>query len=146
MAPTNIFEKFIPRQITEIIEGRKPKLYGDGKTLGTGSMPKILLRSFRILENGKIGETYLIGQTVSKTIRLLSSNRFFTIMGKPKTTMIMSLIVLGMIYVMLLITQRSSTNLAGNQSSLIFEQGLRETISGMNKTKNGETSKKYHRI
>ncbi|HUD06076.1 MAG TPA: dTDP-glucose 4,6-dehydratase [Candidatus Saccharimonadales bacterium] len=60
--PYQHIEKFIPRHITEILEGRKPKLYGDGKNVrdwihvedhSSGVMT--------VLEKGKLGETYLIG-------------------------------------------------------------------------------------
>jgi dTDP-glucose 4,6-dehydratase len=60
--PYQHVEKFIPRQITEILEGRKPKLYGDGLNvrdwIHTEDHSSGVLA---ILENGKIGETYLIG-------------------------------------------------------------------------------------
>jgi dTDP-glucose 4,6-dehydratase len=60
--PHQHVEKFIPRQITEILEGRKPKLYGDGLNvrdwIHTEDHSSGVLT---ILENGKIGETYLIG-------------------------------------------------------------------------------------
>jgi dTDP-glucose 4,6-dehydratase len=60
--PYQHVEKFIPRQITEILEGRKPKLYGDGLNvrdwIHTEDHSSGVLT---ILENGKIGETYLIG-------------------------------------------------------------------------------------
>lgn len=60
--PYQHVEKFIPRQITEIIEGRKPKLYGEGKNvrdwIHTEDHSSGVLA---ILEKGKIGETYLIG-------------------------------------------------------------------------------------
>jgi len=60
--PYQHVEKFIPRQITEIIEGRKPKLYGTGKNvrdwIHTEDHSSGVLT---ILEKGKIGETYLIG-------------------------------------------------------------------------------------
>ena len=60
--PYQHVEKFIPRQITEIIEGRKPKLYGTGENvrdwIHTEDHSSAVLT---ILEKGKIGETYLIG-------------------------------------------------------------------------------------
>lgn len=60
--PYQHVEKFIPRQITEVIEGRKPKLYGEGKNvrdwIHTEDHSSAVLT---ILEKGKIGETYLIG-------------------------------------------------------------------------------------
>lgn len=60
--PYQHVEKFIPRQVTEIIEGRKPKLYGEGKNvrdwIHTEDHSSGVLA---ILEKGKIGETYMIG-------------------------------------------------------------------------------------
>lgn len=60
--PYQHVEKFIPRQITEILEGRKPKLYGTGENvrdwIHTEDHSSAVLA---ILETGKIGETYLIG-------------------------------------------------------------------------------------
>ena len=70
--PYQHVEKFIPRQITEILEGRKPRLYGDGLNVrdwihAEDHSSGVLV----ILENGKIGETYLIGadgETSNKTV------------------------------------------------------------------------------
>jgi dTDP-glucose 4,6-dehydratase len=60
--PYQHIEKFIPRQITEVLEGRKPKLYGTGENvrdwIHTEDHSSGVLT---ILEKGKIGETYLIG-------------------------------------------------------------------------------------
>jgi dTDP-glucose 4,6-dehydratase len=60
--PYQHVEKFIPRQITEILEGRKPKLYGSGENvrdwIHTEDHSSGVLT---ILEKGKSGETYLIG-------------------------------------------------------------------------------------
>lgn len=60
--PYQHIEKFIPRQITNIIMGQKPKLYGDGKNvrdwIHANDHSSAVLA---ILENGCIGETYLIG-------------------------------------------------------------------------------------
>ncbi len=60
--PFQHVEKFIPRQITEIIDGRKPKLYGSGENvrdwIHTEDHSSAVLT---ILEKGKIGETYMIG-------------------------------------------------------------------------------------
>jgi len=65
--PYQHVEKFIPRQITEILEGRKPKLYGAGQNIrdwvhAEDHSSAILT----ILEKGKIGETYLIGANGEK--------------------------------------------------------------------------------
>lgn len=44
--PYQHIEKFIPRQITNILSGIKPKLYGDGKMCVTGSIQKTILLAF----------------------------------------------------------------------------------------------------
>ena len=60
--PWQHVEKFIPRQITEILMGRRPRLYGTGENvrdwIHTEDHSSAVLR---ILERGRIGETYLIG-------------------------------------------------------------------------------------
>ncbi len=60
--PYQHVEKFIPRQITEIIEGRKPKLYGKGENVRDWiHVDDHNSAVMAIIENGKVGETYLIG-------------------------------------------------------------------------------------
>ena len=60
--PYQHVEKFIPRQITEVLEGRRPKLYGAGANvrdwIHTEDHSSGVLA---ILEQGQLGETYLIG-------------------------------------------------------------------------------------
>ncbi|VNH69447.1 dTDP-glucose 4,6-dehydratase [Streptococcus pneumoniae] len=60
--PYQHIEKFIPRQITNILSGIKPKLYGEGKNvrdwIHTNDHSSGV---WTILTKGKIGETYLIG-------------------------------------------------------------------------------------
>ncbi|UUW91631.1 dTDP-glucose 4,6-dehydratase [Pimelobacter simplex] len=60
--PWQHVEKFIPRQITEVIDGRRPKLYGSGENvrdwIHTEDHSSAVLT---ILQQGRIGETYLIG-------------------------------------------------------------------------------------
>lgn len=55
-------EKFIPRQITNILCGIKPKLYGDGLNVRDWIHTEDHSSAvWTILTKGKIGETYLIG-------------------------------------------------------------------------------------
>ena len=60
--PWQHIEKFIPRQITNLIDGVRPKLYGAGLNvrdwIHADDHSSAVLR---ILEQGAIGETYLIG-------------------------------------------------------------------------------------
>ncbi|MFF8188110.1 dTDP-glucose 4,6-dehydratase [Microbacterium sp. NPDC016588] len=60
--PYQHVEKFIPRQITNVIRGIRPKLYGAGQNvrdwIHADDHSSAVLR---ILESGRTGETYLIG-------------------------------------------------------------------------------------
>lgn len=65
--PYQHVEKFIPRQITELLEGRRAKLFGDGKNVRDWIHAEDHSSAvLEILENGKIGETYLIGANGEK--------------------------------------------------------------------------------
>lgn len=60
--PYQHIEKFIPRQITNILSGRRPKLYGSGSnTRDWIHVNDHSAAIWDILTKGKIGETYLIG-------------------------------------------------------------------------------------
>lgn len=60
--PYQHIEKFIPRQITNILSGIQPKLYGTGKNVRDWIHTNDHSRAvWQILTKGKIGETYLIG-------------------------------------------------------------------------------------
>ena len=65
--PYQHIEKFIPRHITNILSGIKPKLYGNGKNvrdwIHTNDHSSAV---WTILNDGKIGETYLIGANGEK--------------------------------------------------------------------------------
>ncbi|WP_298944728.1 dTDP-glucose 4,6-dehydratase [uncultured Microbacterium sp.] len=68
--PRQHVEKFIPRQITNLIDGVRPRLYGDGRNvrdwIHADDHSSAVLR---ILERGRIGETYLIGADGEKSNR-----------------------------------------------------------------------------
>ena len=60
--PFQHVEKFIPRQITNVLTGRRPKLYGKGANVRDWIHVEDHNRAvWRILEDGQIGRTYLIG-------------------------------------------------------------------------------------
>lgn len=55
-------EKFIPRQITGLIEGHRPRLYGTGENVRDWiHVDDHNDAVWTILDSGKLGETYLIG-------------------------------------------------------------------------------------
>ncbi len=60
--PYQHVEKFIPRQITNVLTGRRPKLYGTGANVRDWIHVDDHNRAvWRILTDGAIGRTYLIG-------------------------------------------------------------------------------------
>ena len=60
--PYQHVEKFIPRQITNLIDGMRPKLYGDGRNVRDWIHTEDHSSAvWAILTRGRIGETYPIG-------------------------------------------------------------------------------------
>lgn len=60
--PRQHVEKFIPRQVTSILCGIRPKLYGDGRNVRDWiHVDDHSSAVWEILTRGRIGETYLIG-------------------------------------------------------------------------------------
>lgn len=82
--PYQHVEKFIPRQITNVIRGIRPKLYGAGENvrdwIHADDHSSAVLT---ILDKGEIGQTYLIGadgERNNKTVVEL----ILTLMGQPQ--------------------------------------------------------------
>ena len=60
--PYQHVEKFIPRQITNILDGRRPRLYGDGLNVRDWiHVDDHSSAVWAVLTRGRIGETYLVG-------------------------------------------------------------------------------------
>jgi dTDP-glucose 4,6-dehydratase len=60
--PYQHIEKFIPRQITNLLDGSKPKLYGDGRNVRDWiHVEDHCAGIVAIVEKGRIGETYMVG-------------------------------------------------------------------------------------
>jgi dTDP-glucose 4,6-dehydratase len=60
--PYQHVEKFIPRQITNVLTGRRPRLYGNGANVRDWiHVDDHNSAVWRILDDGQIGRTYLIG-------------------------------------------------------------------------------------
>ncbi len=81
--PFQHVEKFIPRQITNILTGVKPKLYGQG----TNVRDWIHVDDHNdavvtIVEQGRLGETYLIGADGERNNREIVET-LLQIMGRP---------------------------------------------------------------
>jgi dTDP-glucose 4,6-dehydratase len=82
--PYQHVEKVIPRQITNILSGVKPRLYGEGKNVRDWlHVDDHADAIWAILERGKIGETYLVGATGEKNNKELFE-LILELMGKPR--------------------------------------------------------------
>jgi dTDP-glucose 4,6-dehydratase len=81
--PYQHIEKFIPRQITNVLSGIRPKLYGQGQNVRDWiHVDDHNLAVWRIIEAGTAGETYLIGadgETNNKDV----VEAVLRIMGQP---------------------------------------------------------------
>ena len=81
--PYQHVEKFIPRQITNVIRGIRPKLYGKGENvrdwIHADDHSSAVLT---ILDRGRIGETYLIGADGEKDNKTVVE-LILTEMGQP---------------------------------------------------------------
>lgn len=81
--PRQHVEKFIPRQITNVIRGVRPKLYGSGENvrdwIHADDHSSAVLT---ILDQGEIGQTYLIGADGEKNNKDVVE-LILTTMGQP---------------------------------------------------------------
>ncbi len=82
--PYQHVEKVIPRTVTNILTGVKPKLYGEGKNVRDWIHAEDHSSAvLAILEKGKIGETYMIGASGEKSNKELLQT-ILELMGKSK--------------------------------------------------------------
>jgi dTDP-glucose 4,6-dehydratase len=66
--PYQHVEKFIPRQITNVLDGQRPKLYGDGLNVRDWiHVDDHNSGVWAIVDKGRSGETYLIGANGEET-------------------------------------------------------------------------------
>ena len=82
--PMQHIEKFIPRQITNILSGISPKLYGTGEQVRDWiHVDDHNLAVHAILDNGKSGELYLIGADGEQNNKYVLET-ILELMGKPR--------------------------------------------------------------
>jgi dTDP-glucose 4,6-dehydratase len=81
--PRQHVEKFIPRQVTEVIDGRRPRLYGDGLNVRDWiHVDDHNSAVWVIIDRGQMGETYLIGADGEVDNRRVVS-QVLELMGRP---------------------------------------------------------------
>jgi dTDP-glucose 4,6-dehydratase len=77
-------EKFIPRQITNILSGLKPKLYGSGEQVRDWiNVDDHNSAVHKIIKDGKLGEYYLIGANGEQNNRFILET-ILELMGKDE--------------------------------------------------------------
>lgn len=82
--PYQHIEKFIPRQITNVLSGLRPKLYGEGKNVRDWIHTEDHSSAvWIILSKGRMGETYLIGSDGEKNNKEVME-LLLELMGQPK--------------------------------------------------------------
>ena len=81
--PYQHVEKFIPRQITNVIDGLRPRLYGAGQNVRDWIHAEDHSAAvLRIVEAGRIGETYLVGADGERDNRQVVET-ILELMGQP---------------------------------------------------------------
>jgi len=78
-------EKFIPRMITNIIDGKKIPIYGDGKYVRDWLYVIDHCRAIEaVLQKGRIGQTYCVGGLTKDVNNLRLAKMILKIMGKSE--------------------------------------------------------------
>ena len=127
--PYQHVEKFIPRQITNILEGARPKLYGDGRNvrdwIHTDDHSSAV---WTILTKGRMGQTYLIGADGERdNITVLQD--ILRVMGKPEDAFDHVKDRPGHDRRYAIDSTKLRTELGWRPEHTDFEDGLRQTIA-----------------
>lgn len=83
--PFHFPEKFIPLAITNILEGKKVPVYGDGRNVRDWLYVEDHCRAIdAVLSRGKVGETYCVGGLTGDIDNLTVMKKITTLMGKSE--------------------------------------------------------------
>ena len=127
--PYQHIEKFIPRQITNILAGIRPKLYGDGKNVRDWIHTEDHSSGvWTILTKGVIGETYLIGADGEKNNKEVLEE-ILTEMGQEATAYDRVTDRAGHDLRYAIDNTKLRTELGWAPKHTDFESGLKETIN-----------------
>ncbi|QKT06080.1 dTDP-glucose 4,6-dehydratase [Gordonia sp. X0973] len=82
--PYQHIEKFIPRQITNVLDGVRPRLYGDGTNVRDWiHVDDHNDAVWAIIDRGRIGQTYLIGADGETSNRVVVET-ILDLLGQPR--------------------------------------------------------------
>lgn len=83
--PYHFPEKFIPLAITNVIEGKKIPVYGDGQQIRDWLYVEDHARAIdMVLHDGKVGETYLVGGMMELIPNIELARRILKLLGKDE--------------------------------------------------------------
>lgn len=126
--PYQHVEKLIPRQITEILEGRKPRLYGEGENIRDWIHAEDHSSAvLSIIEKGKLGEVYLIGADGEKSNKDVIKT-ILKLMGKDENDFEQVKDRAGNDRRYAIDSTKLRTELGWSPSYTSFEDGLKATI------------------
>ncbi len=126
--PYQHVEKFIPRQITNIIEGIRPKLYGDGLNVRDWIHTEDHSSAvWTILTTGRLGETYLIGANGERN-NLTVLHDILRVMGQPEDAFDWVKDRPGHDRRYAIDSTKLQTELGWRPTHTDFESGLRQTV------------------
>lgn len=127
--PYQHVEKFIPRQITNVIDGVRPKLYGEGLNVRDWIHANDHSSAvWTILNKGEIGQTYLIGADGERNNRDVVE-LILTEMGRPADAYDQVVDRVGHDMRYAIDSTKLRTELGWTPEFDHFEEGLRETIA-----------------
>jgi dTDP-glucose 4,6-dehydratase len=82
--PYQHVEKFIPRQITNLLDGGRPKLYGTGENVRDWlHVEDHCSAVLRVLEAGRIGSTYMVGAEGERSNKQVVED-LLEVFGQPR--------------------------------------------------------------
>ena len=83
--PYQFPEKIIPLAVTNLLEGKKVPIYGDGLYVRDWLYVEDHIRAIEaVLEKGKIGETYLVGGNTSDISNIEVARKIIRLLGKSE--------------------------------------------------------------
>jgi dTDP-glucose 4,6-dehydratase (EC 4.2.1.46) len=140
--PYQHIEKFIPRQITNILSGISPKLYGTGEQVRDWiHVDDHNSAVHAILDKGRSGELYLIGADGEETTNTFSrrSSNLWVKIQQPTNT---STTVQGTTSATQSTVQSSAASLTGRHNTPISERVSWRQLTGTPSTKHGGKPKR----
>ncbi|MFA6973601.1 MAG: dTDP-glucose 4,6-dehydratase [Parcubacteria group bacterium] len=149
--PYHLPEKIIPLFVTNLLEGKKVPLYGDGMQVRDWLYVEDHCRAIDlILHKGKIGETYCVGGNSEKTNKEITY-RILELMGKDESAIEFVADRPGHDRRYAIDFSKIKNEL-GWEPSVTFEEGLKQTVEWLKNNevwwkniKNGDYKKYYQR-